>query len=222
MYAQHIGYVNRGPAVGALPVATLAAMQDQKSFPPPLRPFMALAHAILTVLSERPATGYDLSKQFEETVACYWKATQQQIYRELGRMEEQGWLCCEVVPQLGRPDRKVYALTDAGRRELCRWAAEPSTPTPIREDLLVKVLGGPYVATSQLLEEVRRRREMHASYLASYQHREREFLAAEALPTQEQFRYLTLRRGILYEQEWIRWCDEVIAFLEAQPEGKDR
>jgi hypothetical protein len=55
----------------------------------------------------------------------------------------------------------------------------------------------------------------------SYQQREREFLAAEALPTQEQFRYLTLRRGILYEQEWIRWCDEVIAFLEMQPKGAD-
>jgi DNA-binding PadR family transcriptional regulator len=183
---------------------------------------MALAHAILTVLSERPATGYDLSKQFEETVACYWKATQQQIYRELGRMEHQGWVSCEVVPQLGRPDRKVYALTDAGRQELFRWAAEPSTPTSIREDLLVKVLGGAYVPTSQLLEEVRRRRDVHARQLTAYQHREGEFLAAESLPPQEQFRYLTLRRGILYEQEWIRWCDEVITFLEKQPEGADR
>jgi DNA-binding PadR family transcriptional regulator len=180
---------------------------------------MALAHTILAVLCEQPATGYDLSKQFEETVACYWKASQQQIYRELGRMQEQGWVCCEVVPQLGRPDRKVYALTEAGRKELVRWAAEPSAPTPIREDLLVKVLAGPYVPPAQLLEEVRRRRGVHRQQLATYQAREAEFLAAGDLPPQEHFRHLTLRRGILYEQEWIRWCDEVLAFLEKSPAG---
>ncbi|MEA5422581.1 PadR family transcriptional regulator [Synechococcus sp. CCY9202] len=180
---------------------------------------MALAHTILTVLSEKPASGYDISKQFEETVVCYWKATQQQIYRELGKMEQQGWVCCQVVPQLGKPDRKVYAITETGRQELSRWSAEPTWPTPIREDLLVRVLGGPYGSRTQLLEEVQRRRAIHGQQLASYQEHEAEVLAHAALPLQEQFRYLTLRRGILYEQEWIRWCDEVIAFLDAQPPG---
>lgn len=177
---------------------------------------MALAHTILTVLSEKPASGYDISKQFEETVACYWKASQQQIYRELARMEQDGWVHGEVVPQLGKPDRKVYAITDAGRQELVRWSVEPSAPTPIREDLLVKVLGGPYGSPAPLLEEVRRRRAIHGRQLASYREKEAQMQALEALPLQEQYRYLTLRRGLLFEQEWIRWCEEVIAFLEAQ------
>ena len=175
---------------------------------------MALAHTILTVLCEKEASGYDISKQFEESMACYWTASQQQIYRELGRIEQNGWARCQVVPQQGKPDRKVYAITEAGRRELSQWAAEPSLPTPIREDLLVKVLGGPYGDPHQLLAEVRRRRAVHAGQLASYQEKEALFLSQAELPLQERYRYLTLRRGILFEQEWIRWCDEVIAFLE--------
>jgi len=35
-------------------------------------------------------------------------------------------------------------------------------------------------------------------------------------PVQEQYRYLTLRRGIRYEQDWIDWCDEVLAFLKQE------
>ncbi|MCP9819424.1 PadR family transcriptional regulator [Synechococcus sp. Cruz-9H2] len=178
---------------------------------------MALAHTILTVLCEKDASGYDISKQFEESMACYWTASQQQIYRELGRIEQNGWACSQVVPQQGKPDRKVYAITEAGRQELRQWAAEPSIPTPIREDLLVKVLGGPYAAPDQLLAEVQRRRAVHTAQLASYQEKETLFRSHTDLPLQEQYRYLTLRRGILFEQEWIRWCDEVIAFLKAQP-----
>lgn len=177
---------------------------------------MALAHTILTVLCEKEASGYDISKQFEESMACYWTASQQQIYRELGRIEQNGWACCRVVPQHGKPDRKVYAITAAGRQELSQWAAEPSLPTPIREDLLVKVLGGPYADPGQLLAEVQRRRGVHAGQLASYQETEALFFSQGELPLQEQYRHLTLRRGILFEQEWIRWCDEVIVFLEAQ------
>jgi DNA-binding PadR family transcriptional regulator len=177
---------------------------------------MALAHTILTVLCEKEASGYDISKQFEESMACYWTASQQQIYRELGRIEQNGWACCRVVPQHGKPDRKVYAITAAGRQELSQWAAEPSLPTPIREDLLVKVLGGPYADPGQLLAEVLRRRGVHAGQLASYQETEALFFSQGELPLQEQYGHLTLRRGILFEQEWIRWCDEVIVFLEAQ------
>ena len=46
---------------------------------------MALSHTILTVLAHSPHSGYDISKRFEESVSCYWQASQQQIYRELGQ-----------------------------------------------------------------------------------------------------------------------------------------
>jgi DNA-binding PadR family transcriptional regulator len=179
---------------------------------------MALAHTILTVLCEKPASGYDLSKQFEETIACYWKASQQQIYRELASMEAKGWLSHELVPQTGKPDKKVYALTASGREELDRWNRSPTEPTPIREDLGVRVLGGANMPPEVLIEELERRRAIHQRTLDTYLQREREFQALEGPSPHDQFRYLTLRRGILYEQEWVHWCNEVITFLEAAPE----
>ncbi len=183
---------------------------------------MALSHTILAVLSQQPYSGYDISKRFEESVSCYWQASQQQIYRELGKMEPQGWVTYETVPQAGKPDKKIYSITEAGTAELRRWYAEPTEPTPIREDLLVKVLAAPYVPDGLLVQELHRRRQLHCDRLANYQAKECLYGAIPAvggiaqadLPPIEQFRYLTLRRGMRYEQDWIDWIDEVLTFLK--------
>lgn len=175
---------------------------------------MALAHTILTVLADASCCGYDISKSFEEGVGCFWKASQQQIYRELGKMEKQGWVCYDVVPQEGKPDKKIYRLTEDGEQELLRWFVEPSEPTPIREDLLVKVLGGPHVPIELLQKELFHRRQLHERILMRYREKEKLYQTQENPTPQQQFRYLTLRRGIRYEQSWIDWCDEVMEFLD--------
>lgn len=175
---------------------------------------MALSHTILAVLSQQPYSGYDISKRFEESVSCYWQASQQQIYRELGKMEQEGWVIYETVPQAGKPDKKIYSITDAGKAELTRWYAEPTEPTPIREDLLVKVLAAPYVSEDQLIQELWRRRQLHLEKLVDYQTMEAAYQTMENPPKAERFRYLTLRRGMRYEQDWIAWCDEVLDVLD--------
>jgi DNA-binding PadR family transcriptional regulator len=175
---------------------------------------MALTHTILTILSHEPCSGYDISKRFEESVGCYWQASQQQIYRELGKMEKQGWVRYESIPQVGKPDKKIYELTSAGHEELMRWFAEPSEPTPIREDLLVKVMAGSSIPQPLLTKEVLSRRQLHEHKLSSYRELEQEFFHQQEPSELEKFRYLTLRRGIRYEESWIAWCDEVLAFLE--------
>ena len=175
---------------------------------------MALVHTILTVLCEHPASGYDISKQFEKTVSCYWKASQQQIYRELGKMEEKGWVSFELVPQAGKPDKKIYAITEAGQQELHRWYPEPTDPAPIREDLLVKVLGGAHLPNDSLIHELQRRRQMHQAQLSAYQEMAAHYQSYPNPPVQEQYSYLTLRRGLRYEQDWSAWCDEGLTFLK--------
>ncbi len=175
---------------------------------------MALAHTILVVLASEPRSGYDMSKCFDESVGCFWKASQQQVYRELAKMEQQGWVYFETIPQTGKPDKKVYHLTEQGQKELIKWFSEPTEPTPIREDLLVKVLAGPYISRDLLLKEIHHRRQRHLDQFTHYQEMEEHYRALPEPSLSEQFRYLTLRRGIRYESAWIDWCDEVLDFLK--------
>ena len=127
---------------------------------------MALAHTILALLAKHPGSGYDITKHFEEGLSCYWKATQQQVYRELGKLSTQELVSFETLPQAGKPDKKLYKITEQGWQELIRWYAEPTEPTAIREDLLVKVLIGHKVPRELLIQEIQHRKALHQSKLS--------------------------------------------------------
>lgn len=63
--------------------------------------------------------------------------------------------------------------------------------------------------------ELHRRHQLASEKLANYQAMKAVYKAITDPPKTEQFRYLTLRRGMCYEQDWIDWCDEVLDFLKA-------
>ena len=101
---------------------------------------MALRNAVMAALLEGEASGYDLAKGFEASVANFWMATPQQIYRELERMEGEGLVRARVVRQERRPNKRLFSLTEAGLDAMRAYTAEvPSKPTAIRDELLVKV-----------------------------------------------------------------------------------
>jgi DNA-binding PadR family transcriptional regulator len=81
----------------------------------------------LVSLCEQSGSGYELAHRFDRSIGYFWSATHQQIYRTLRAMEDDGWLSATLIVQRGRPDKKVYAVSDAGRAELARWIAEPLT-----------------------------------------------------------------------------------------------
>ena len=74
---------------------------------------MRLRHAILGLLSHQPQSGYDLSRAFNSSVVYFWYADQSQIYRTLDRLEADGAISTQVIPQSGRPDRRVHSLTES-------------------------------------------------------------------------------------------------------------
>jgi PadR family transcriptional regulator AphA len=100
---------------------------------------VSMEHAILGFLTYKPLSGYGLKKFFDDSVGNFWSSTQSQIYRTLGRMEADGWVQQEVIPQEDRPTRKEYHLTDAGYAELMRWLDEPVKPAGQRHQWLLQI-----------------------------------------------------------------------------------
>ncbi|MBS7691777.1 PadR family transcriptional regulator [Pseudomonas lalucatii] len=178
---------------------------------------MSLRHAILTLLETEPASGYDIIRHFKQSLGYFWNAKHQQVYQELRRLSDEGWLLCSEQAQSDKPDRKVYSISPSGRAELRRWLAEPAAPNKINDALLVKLYAGALAEPDNLRAELARHRATHRATLDSLQEIERQYLALEP---QEQARqrlpYLTLRRGILGEQAWLAWAEEVEAELAAR------
>lgn len=95
---------------------------------------MSLRHAVLGLLAEKPASGYDLKRRFERSMRHVWAATQSQVYTELGKLADDELIHMSAE---GARGRKVYAITQKGRDELMRWIREPAR-TPIHNVELLK------------------------------------------------------------------------------------
>ncbi|AUT03014.1 PadR family transcriptional regulator [Nostoc sp. CENA543] len=176
---------------------------------------MGLSQAILTCLIDAPHSGYDLSKVFSESVGYFWQASQQQIYRELGKLESAGLIVSEVVPREGRLDKKIYSITEIGKQQLVEWMQKPTEPDVIREDLLVKIFSGGLVSVNVLIADVERHRRIHVEKLLTYREIEQEKCSVSEFSTKEErLRNLVLMAGIKHEQAWIDWCDETLASLK--------
>lgn len=175
---------------------------------------MALEHAILVSLAEKASTGYDLARRFDKSIGQFWTATHQQIYKVLARMEGSGWVVATHVAQDGRPDKKLYDLTEDGRAELRTWIAQPAEPEAARSDLAVKVRGAAFGDPKAVAAEVRRHRAIHQERLDFYLANEkREFPDPSALRGHRMHQWLVLRGGVNLERGMIDWYDEVIAAL---------
>ncbi|WP_328946176.1 PadR family transcriptional regulator [Streptomyces sp. NBC_00250] len=179
---------------------------------------MAIEHAILVSLLEKPGSGYELARRFERSIGYFWTASHQQIYRVLKRMENDGWVDVRDVPQHGRPDKKEYSVADLGRAALSSWLHEPVEPESLRHDLAVKIRGAAFDDPAALIDEVERHRRTHAERLAHYlAGEERDFPSAEAEPEApdagRELQHVVLRGGIAYERMTLAWLDDVLATL---------
>lgn len=173
---------------------------------------MALSHAILVSLLDRPQSGYDLAKRFDQTVGYFWKASHQQIYLELHKLAEAGCVTGEKVEQESRPNRIVYAITPLGRAALDTWVEERTDPPSVKEELLVKLFALGSVSTDTVLAEIERRLAFHTARLAEYEAvMDEHYPEPERLSARKRGLYLGLRMGILFERSTIAWCQEAAA-----------
>ncbi|OXI26290.1 PadR family transcriptional regulator [Burkholderia sp. AU16482] len=187
-----------------------------------LRSDMSLPHALLTALAERPGSGSELADRFDRSIGYFWQATHQQIYRELGRLEEAGWI--ESLPaESGRGRKRAYRILPAGKKELRRWIAEPEDPTPLREALMVRLRAEAVLGPAGLEDEIRRRIALHQAKLDLYlQIEARDFLAAGDLAAGDpaagesrtkRLQHLVLQAGIANERFWVEFSQHALDTL---------
>jgi PadR family transcriptional regulator AphA len=178
---------------------------------------MSLKHAILTLLETEEGSGYDLLKRFKQRLGFFWNASHQQIYLQLKKMSEDGLIKFDLETQQGRPDRKVYHVTPTGKQVLMDWMEGSVKVDKVNDALLVKLYAGHLVDPNTLNKEITKHKVIHQRMLDTFLALEKEYLLLQdnekapfTLP------YLTLRKGILGEQAWLTWADEVSEYLSAQ------
>jgi len=177
---------------------------------------MSLPHALLTALVERPCTGAELVRRFDRSIGYFWQATHQQIYRELGRLEEAAWV--ESQPAADGPGRqRAYRVLPAGRKELKRWVSSQDKPVALRDALMVRLRAEAALGPSGLDQAIRRRIDVMKKKLQDYlQIETRDF--ADGMNTRERkLQHLVLKSGIAVLQLRIEQAQEALRILALPP-----
>jgi DNA-binding PadR family transcriptional regulator len=124
---------------------------------------MPLHHAVLALLADKPAHGYELKGSFEQAVGDQWGGLNiGHLYQILDRLNRDGLIESERQPQPVKPDRVVHYLTPAGRAELERWLGVASPRARgYRDDFFLKLMAVVQSGDQATLEAVLRRQRAH-------------------------------------------------------------
>lgn len=175
---------------------------------------MALAHIIMTGLLDKNQTGYELAKSFDTSLGFFWQASHQQIYSELRKLEQKGWLTSEQVLQQGKPNKVVYELTDKGQIELENWVDASTKKSTTKDELLAKLYNLNDKNVGSLIRAITERRDNMLKSQALYEKiRSRNYPDPKKLPINKLGVYLALKSGIENVEIGICWCNEALVLL---------
>jgi DNA-binding PadR family transcriptional regulator len=180
---------------------------------------MSLRDAVLAALLEGESSGYDLAKDFDASVANFWMATPQQLYRELDRLAEQGLIQARVVHQERRPNKRMFSLTEAGRDAIKEFTGRAPKPSMIRDELMVKVQAADVGNVQAVRDFIAEQLQWATAKLQRYERLRARILDGRSegeyvAQAQRVGPYLTLMRGISFEQENIRWAERALTIIE--------
>jgi len=161
---------------------------------------MSTKLGLLALLGDAPTHGYQLKSDFEARTGGAWLLNVGQVYTTLQRLERDG-----LVAPSGQDgdERRVYAITDAGRQAIDAWFAEPVVASaPPRDELAIKVLVALAADQVDVTDVLQRQRTATLAQLQEYTRLQRQADPAAELPW-----VLLLDALILKAEAEVRWLD---------------
>jgi len=175
---------------------------------------MALAEAILVCLTEKPMSGYDLAKSFDASVGFFWRASHQQIYRELGKLRERRLVESQEISQSGKPNRIVHTITDDGREVVRQWSMKQPRMPAMKDDLLLKFYAFEDIDMGAMIEHVSHRIEQHETRLLRYEKIKARYYDGQNLTVMKTGKLIALEMGIENERAQIQMLTATLVKIQ--------
>jgi PadR family transcriptional regulator, regulatory protein AphA len=160
----------------------------------------AVTWALLGLLRQRPRSGYDLKQAIDRTIRHFWAASYGQIYPELKRLEDAGWIAGRDAARGGR-SRRVYRITPRGRRALEDWLHGFETRIELRDESLLRLFFADALPAEEGLGLLAARREGYRQMLGYLRSLD------DGTGPDPTFVDLVYRWALDYCEWGIEWCD---------------
>lgn len=177
-------------------------------------------YALLGLLTIEPMSGYDIRKFVQEVLSNFWNESYGRIYPLLGQLEKKGLVTARLHKQKGKPDRRVYQITDRGREVLNDWLLAPSQPMQVRNESTLKFMLGANLSIDEALAPIERQRQHHLQMKQVLAVQVQQIEAEADGSVRYEYFILTARLGQLLNDARILWCEEVLTRLDPRRRGR--
>ncbi|MDH5654717.1 MAG: PadR family transcriptional regulator [Spirochaetia bacterium] len=171
-------------------------------------------YALLGILSFGPKSGYEIRKLIESSIGFFWQESYGQIYPMLERLRSEKAVDVKEVEQKGRPDKKIYSLTEEGEAKLKSWLAADAQKQPLRDELLLKVFFGGLTDPGNLIRILQNENFECREKLKIFQNIKKELDVCSH--ENVKFSIFTLNYGIEYMKMQSKWCEKTIQEIQKE------
>lgn len=171
-----------------------------------------LKYVLLAGIYNQPRSGYELTKWLQIVGQHCWSVDHSSVYPTLRDLQRDGLIQSERLPGTRGPERSIYSVTVLGRDKLGEWVASSSPRPAIKDEQVLRVLCFDLLPREIALKQIAEIRADHQAQLEFFQTRYAALTELQPGPL------LVMRRGILAEQAYIDWCDEVAALVSKRQE----
>lgn len=172
----------------------------------------ALDYLILGLLERGARTGYEIQRVFKQSPVNLGSRSFGSIYPALHRLEEQGLITSEQIPQEGRPGKHLARITGEGRAEFVRWLKEPLSPDDVmagRDPFAERFLFFDCLAPEEALRLCRE----HLAQVEEARQKAADFMERFG-GTLDRFARWNLQGGLLFLEARINWLQGICRDLE--------
>lgn len=120
---------------------------------------------ILGILLEEPATGYEIKEKFSTSFSYFYNASFGSIYPILHKLTKEDKVVFKNIPQDGKPNKKIYFITEKGKRAFQEYLQKPIENEKIKWDFMAHLFYSKYLSTTSRLELINSEIEMKESEL---------------------------------------------------------
>ena len=178
-----------------------------------------LRYAILGLLNRRDMSGYDLTKEFETTLAEFWGAKHSQIYPELKALADEGLIAYQIEISGTVLEKKVYSITERGRTALQTWAeTQLKIKSVPKDEFRLQLYFSDCIPPRRRIALLEPQLEQHRALL---NHLRENLAGLGQTPPEDEAAfsdYLVLLGGVMREEGCCAWLERCIALCRERLE----
>jgi len=173
---------------------------------------VSIRHLILGLLTQQPMSGYDIKRSLKSLSWLIDSPSFGSIYPALRALWEDGLVTVEMAPRQGKPPRKIYTITEAGRLALREWMDQPVAPGASLKTFVMRLILANNFSHAGLISHLQQRRSQVAVHRATLKQ------IAEALDgTMDSGQRLAFGYGLALATAELAWLDSTLEQLSQQP-----